>query len=317
MTICRCARTMTANGTRTARVTDWQHGRFVTIAAEIRRFRCRHCGSTTSVVSPELENGFRLSRSAAEMIVERALEGRDYHEAPVDAATVSRLLSARKAALLERIPRPRFARLEIVQSAGVVVSDALTHEISTVFSNFEDKALIPWLSSPYPSVLVPDIQVAPRLLRHATDFVVALPVRVLAESLKPLLERAEARLQSLTARAREAASLSVAHARHFGRMRSQLLEALDSTDTMSGKAAIQRWAAACQGSWADVFAPVLRFLHAFSATIFSHSTCIVPPPPHDRFRLAGPTNVLALRIERDRVLRPRTPGGERMALGFK
>jgi hypothetical protein len=317
---CECGRAMVGNGTRIQKITDWSGGGFVSSAAEVRRFRCRDCGGTSSLVSPEMEPGFRLSRAAADKVVDAALDrGSVVGSAggPVDDATVSRLLSARVTSMLRRIERPRISRLELVPGAGVVVSDALTHETVTTFSSFDDGRIMPWLSTPHPAVLVPDAGLAPKLLKHTVDFVIAMPIRVVAEALRPLVARARARLESFAGRGGDATPSAAGNARHFERMCSTLYGALDSPDVVSGRKVMERWASSCEGAWADVFAPVLRFLEAFSSTLFSHPMCLAPQPPTNRLSLSGPANVLALRIDRERRAGWQRPEGPRLGMALR
>lgn len=324
--ICGCGRKMVGNGIRTQRITDWRGDEFVSAAAEVRRFRCGGCGATDNLVSPETEAGFRMSTTAADRIVDRVIDTgiiRSAAEANLDSATVSRLVSARTSTALLRTERPRTARLDTIDGNMLCVSDSRSGEPVAVFTGCGDDRLVPWLSTPYPSVLVPDAACAPQLLKLSPTFKMALPTQAVMNLIRPLLSRAAARLETFTDTAHDVAARigtimggsefpkrmatdEVASAgtpaRHFVRLCHQLYEALSSRDTVTGRKYVGQWRSACTGAWERVFSPVIHFLDAFGTLVFSHPICLEPQAPAPRFELPGPANVLSLSLHRKRRL---------------
>jgi hypothetical protein len=169
--------------------------RFVTYA-EVRRFRCADCGATGSTASPETEPGFRLSQIAADGIVEASIKvgmKRAGETAGIDAASVSRLVAARAERVLEVTARPRIARAETLDGGVVAITDAWTGEVSACFSGGDDPKLLPWLSRPYPSVILPAADLMAQSIRWT-----ALKVSIAAETalsvVSPLVEKARQRV---------------------------------------------------------------------------------------------------------------------------
>jgi hypothetical protein len=218
------------------------------------------------------------------------------------------------------------AQLDIVDGAGLLVSDAMTGKTAVVFSGCDDARLVPWLSRPYPGVLVPDVKAAPRILKLADRFILTMPATALMEAVRPLLSRAATRLEAFTETTRETATKIASivtstggmyrggeiaspgtPGRHFIRLCSTLFDALSSSDIGAGRRAIGSWIENCRAAWASVFSPVLRFFEAFSPLVFSHPICLEPPRPLAKLEITGPANVLSLALDRQKsttTLRP-------------
>ncbi|MNU37248.1 hypothetical protein D3C71_259000 [compost metagenome] len=339
--ICGCGQRMVGNGIRTQRITDWRGDTFVSAAAEVRRFRCGACGSTERLVSPDTESGFRMSRIAADRIIDRVIDKgitRSAADANLDSATVSRLVSSRTNAVLHDTERPRMARLDMVDGNMLCVSDIRTKEPVAVFAGCRDDRLVPWLSRPYPSVIVPDAFCAPQLLKLSATFKMAMSAQTVLDLVRPLLSRAAGKLPDITDTPhevaanvsqvlggadpiRQATTASVTSAgtpaRHFMRLCGQLFDALSSRDADVGQNSVKLWRSACTGAWERVFASVIHFLDAFAALVFSHPVCLEPRFPAPKFELSTPANVLSLSLDRMRRLAPVTglrPAGPRYAL---
>jgi hypothetical protein len=290
------------------RITEFEGGRFQPTYAEVRRFRCNGCGATGSVETPDTETGFRLSKTAADEIVGTSIASgmkRAGETAGIDVASVSRLVAARADRLLENRTRPRIARAESLDSGVVAISDALTGDITVCFSGGGDPRLLPWLSRPYPSVVVPAAELMAHALRW-TGLKVSIASDTALSVLSPLVEKARQRLTSAYRGLDGGPADSSAPARHFLRSSERLYAAMEAPDIGTAKAAITKWIGDCTGFWADVFAPVLRFLSTYQDCLFNHGICLEPVPPR-RLEFSGPANLMTLAFNRRPQLTPHDP----------
>lgn len=302
---CPCGRKMAGNGVRMQRITEFEDGLFQPAFAEVRRFRCAGCGSTDSMVSPETEPGFRMSGAAAEQIVRVAINHGMKHAgeiAGVDHASVSRLLAARSDRFLEATTRPKIARIGDI--GGVLaVSDAWTGDVTACFTGQDDNRIIPWLSRPYPGVLLPSADILSKAVAW-TGFKVAVAVDTAMSMLRPLIEKARQRLAALEG---DGAVSSNMHSRHFSRTSDRLQAALEASSIGAGRGAVSKWIAECTGVWADVFAPVLRFLGSYQDNLFSHPACLEPTRSIG-LELRGPANLMTLALDMRRRVELRHAG---------
>jgi hypothetical protein len=232
------------------------------------------------------------------------------------------------------------ARLDTIGGNMLCVSDIRTREPIAVFTGCGDDRLVPWLSQPYPSVIVPDATCAPLLLKLSSTFKMALSTQTVDALIRPLLSRAAGRLETMTdtphaiaakiasmvggsepirwAAANEATSVGTP-ARHFVRLCHQLFDALSRRDVVIGRTSVEQWRSACVGAWERVFSPVIHFLEAFGSLVFSHPICLEPQAPAPRFELPAPANILSLSLHRKRRLALAAglrPAGPRYALSY-
>lgn len=313
--LCACGRKMIGNGVRMQRITEFEGGRFQPSVAEVRRLRCPGCGATDSTESPETEPGFRLSCAAADRVVQSALSrGMKLagEEAGIDSASVSRLVSARSDRILSAAERPRIARLDVLQSGVVAVADGWSGEVSACFTGCDDARIVPWLSNPFPSVIVPGGELAGRALGW-TGFKVSLAADTVMSMLAPLMERAKTRMVEAIQKRSEDGTIADLRARHFLRSSERLYAAMETSDMGAGRAALSTWIDECKGFWADVFQPVLRFLDTYGGCFFNHPICLEPRVPL-ALEFTGPANLMTLALDRKRQLDP-TRGIELMMAG--
>jgi hypothetical protein len=292
------------------RITELEDGAFQPSYAEVRRFRCSACGATDSDTSPETEPGFRLSTAAADGIVEASIRSgmkKAGEAAGVDAATVSRLVTARAERLLGETTRPRVARIEGLGTGVVAVSDAWTGEVSACFAGGDDPRLMPWLAKPYPSVVVPSGEIMAQAIRWAGATVV-IANETVVDALLPLIERARQRMMEMVRSAEELAMNPAALERHFVRASEKLFSALDAAHHGLARGMVSTWIENCRGVWSEVFAPVLRFLSTYRDCLFTHAVCM-EPLPRRKLDFVGPANLMTLALNPSRHLTYSAPDG--------
>jgi hypothetical protein len=295
MMICACGREMNRNGVRSQKITDYDDGKFFTNFAEVKRFRCSTCGTSDNWYVPEIEEGFRLSRNAADTIIDRSISGgmrRAGEEAGVDSASVSRLVTSRANRLLNTVERPRIARLDQLENNSIAIADAMTGETIACFYNLEDTRLHGWLMTPYPSVIMPSAAIVAKTVRWV-DFKVALAVDTALEMLRPLIAKAEQRFEHKRSHfERRGISQAVADS-HFIRIREKLYYAFEAADITSAKQQISAWIENCKELWSDVFTPVISYLQTYQECLFSHVACLHRPQTL-RLDFKGPANLMTL-----------------------
>jgi hypothetical protein len=255
-----------------------------------------------------------MSRAAADMVVQTALSrGMKLagEAAGVDAASVSRLVSSKSDRILAAAERPRIARLDVLQSGVVAVADGWSGEVSACFTGCDDARLVPWLSTPFPSVIVPAGELAGRALGWA-GFKVSIAMDTVMSMLAPLMERAKIRMAEAVRQRSEAATTADSRARHFLRSSERLYAAMETTDMGVGRTALSTWIEECKGFWVDVFQPVLHFLHTYGGCFFNHPICLEPRPPLV-LEFTGPANLMTLALDRQRQLAPTRGTDLRMA----
>lgn len=245
-----------------------------------------------------------MSGVAADRIVQIAVEKGMKHagaQAGVDPASVSRLVAARADRLLHASTRPRVARIGDIGGA-VAVSDAWTGNVMACFTGADDSRLIPWLSKPYPGVILPGADMLSRAITW-TGFKVAVAVDTAVSMLEPLMERSQKRL---TAVDNGDASSLAAHMRHFDRTYGKLKGIMEMPDIATGKQAISDWIRGCTGFWADVFRPILLFLTSYQDCLFSHPACL-QADNRMTLDLKGPANLMTLALNMKRLSEPTPP----------
>lgn len=299
---------MVGNGVRMQRITEMEDGVFMPSYAEVRRFRCSGCGATEKATCPETESGFRISKTAAEGIVEAAIANgitRSAGLAGIDPASVSRLVATRADRLIDATTRPNISRLIGADGGVVAVADAWTGDVAACFSGVDDQRLLPWLSRPYPSVVMPTADLMPRVIGWAGTKV-SLDVETAISVLGSMVDKARQRLSSVIA----AGNLEVrdvhARNRHFLRTSEALHAAMETYDLGRARLAISRWIERCEGFWAEVFSPVLRFLTTYGDCLFNHPVCITPLA-HPSIVFSGPANLMTLALRRGPSLDARRP----------
>lgn len=330
--ICNCGQNMHRHGSRRSPMVDYEDNAFVASEASVTRFLCPHCGSTSSLETPEGEKGFRLSVRAADAILETALSGGIAEAAAlasIDRSSVSRLLASRADAYLASNVRPNVSCVGAV-GGGVHVWDAETGSVAACFDKVDDHRLVNWLSSPSPALVLPDPEVAPRVLGWSNNLRVALTKPTYLSLLVTPLRRAARKMAAVivggaTKGVERIAELLVAPqtglridqamelsriasngmpARHFLRLRDRICGICDVVDLENGRQRLAAVIEDCQGAWADIFAPVLDFLSAYREVILTYSVALLTPAPVQRLQMAGPANLLTLAAARGLLHKP-------------
>lgn len=322
--ICACGNNMHRHGNRRSPVLDYEDGVFAGVDAAVARFLCPRCGKTSRREEPELQAGFRMSVRAAEAIIDIALDegiGGAANAASIDRSSVSRLVSARADEYLASNDRPELARLSS-ENATIVVSDAMGGSPVAYFDRLDSPALPDWLSRPTLPVILPDAEIAPRVLAWRDRTVVALtkqvflslidgPMRRAARKMATLLrdgvgiDRAADLLAARTVSLvpRDAADLARiaapgTPARNFLRLRDRFVGIYDTSGLAEARKRLTDVVNDCTDAWKDIFGPVLEFLSAYRPMILSHPASLIIRRPVPAMVMQGPASLLTLAIRR-------------------
>lgn len=321
---CACGNPMHRHGNRRSPILDYADGAFAAVEAAVSRFLCPRCGKTDRREVPELQSGFRMSMRAADAIVEVALEegiGGAANIAEIDRSSVSRLISARADGYLASSDRPELARLS-VSNGNIVVCDALSGDAVACFDKLECSSLSKWLSRPILPVVVPDAEIAPRVLgwkdittvsltKHAYLSLLDGPIRRAARKMAMIakdvlgIDRVCDLLATKTSTLgpRDAADLARlaapgTPARNFLRLRDRFLGLYDAPGLAEARRRFDTLVTDCTDVWREIFTPVLDFLAVYRPMILSHPVALLVRSPLPVMAMQGPANLLTVGLAR-------------------
>jgi hypothetical protein len=322
---------MHRHGNRRSPVLDYDDGVFSAVEAAVSRFLCPRCGKTSRREEPEIQSGFRMSVRAAEAIIDVAIDegiGSAADAALIDRSSVSRLVSARAEEYLASTDRPELARLS-AENANIVVYDAMSGDAVACFDRLDNPTLPNWLSRPTLPVILPDTEIAPRVLGWKDQTVVSLTKHVFLSLIDGPMRRAARKMAALvrntvgidrvadllsaktaTLAPRDAADLARiaapgTPARNFLRLRDRFVGIYDPSGLAEARKRLTDVVNDCTDAWRDIFAPVLEFLTIYRPLILSHPASLIVRSPAPAMAMQGPASLLTIAMSKSLRSDPR------------
>jgi hypothetical protein len=323
--ICDCGHQMHRHGSRSILVTDHQEGTYCDHFARIQRFRCPNCLSTNGIETPEIEQGFKITRAAADELVTAALSN-DIQACSdasgVDKSTISRLLSSKADAAMLQHKDIKTCRLQLIRPSVLAVLDQTQSSTLGFLPGIAPKVVENWLDRMGVETVIPCPQTAPysipwmkkmSVTLSGSDFSIMLTglIKNAARKVIDMIKLPESlspsnALQLLTA---DLTTLSVSDnialsrlapagtpARGFMRMRDRLLTVHKASDLTTARIQLESWKEDCRDLWRSVFSGVIRFLDTYKEIILRNSYALQPAATYSGPPIARPANVMTLQL---------------------
>lgn len=322
---CDCGHQMHRHGSRNILVTDHQEGAYCDHFARIQRFRCPNCFSTDGIETPEIEQGFKLTREAADKLVTAALSN-DIQACSdisgVDKSTISRLLSAKADAAMLQHTDIKTCRLQLIRPSVLAILDQRHSSTLGFLPGITSKVVENCLERMGVETVIPCPDTAPHSFPWMKKMSVTLSGTDFAAMLRGLIKNAAKKviemtklpenvslssaLQLLTA---DLATLSVRDnialsqlapagtpARGFMRMRDRLLAVHKASDLTTARGQLERWKDDCRDLWGVVFSGVVRFLNTYKDIILTNQYALQPAATYSGPPVMRPANVMTLQL---------------------
>ncbi|TLX16186.1 hypothetical protein [Rhizobium sp. MHM7A] len=323
--VCGCGHQMHRHGSRNVLVTDHQDGTYCEHFARIQRFRCPNCLSTDGIETPEIEQGFKLTKAAADKLVTAALSN-DVQACSdasgVDKSTISRLLTSKADAVMLQHRDIKTCRLQLIRPSVLALLDQ-RHSSTLGFlpgiaSNVVENCLermgvetvipcpetapysFPWIKKMSVTLSGADFAVMLKgLIKNAARKVIEMTK--LPESLSPssALQLLTSDLTTLSVNDNVALSqLAPAGtpARGFMRMRDRLLAVHKASDLTAARAQLEKWKEDCRDLWGIVFSGVVRFLDTYKDMILTNPYALQAAATYSGPPVMRPANVMTLQL---------------------
>lgn len=325
---CVCGTTMHRHGSRKSPVLHHAERAFEQIEAEVQRFLCPKCGTSSKLERPETEPGFKMTQVAAVEIERLALQHGITATAGLsglDKSSISRLIASRADRAVFAARPPKAAALQAAANGSVVVTDLETLEARAVFTGPVDERLVDWLGCA-PTAAFPDAAIAPHCLSWAGRIQACLTKDVFLGMLaKPLLaaaRRLASRLGTKPSEEDQVARLLTSDqgsltfeettrlakiaspgtpGRHFLKLKDRLGRICEAENSQEATGRLNRWIAQCEESWTDIFSPVLQFLSAYRPLMFNHAMSLVVEMPVLTRKFDGPASLINLSLANTRT----------------
>ncbi len=323
--ICECGHQMHRHGSRNILVTDHAEGNFRDHQARVQRYRCPHCLSTSSMETPELEEGFKLTRSAADEIITVALSNDIQgcsEVSGVDKSTISRLLTSRADAFLSRISDIKTCRLQLMRPSVLALVDQQRSTPLGFLPGVSSKVVGDFLERMGVETVIPCPKTAPHSLSWTKKMAVTLSRTDFAVIIKDLLKDAAKKIVDMIKLPEGMSSGSAVHlltsdmaalslqdnvilaqlapagtpARGFLRMRDRLVSVHRATDLTSARAQLARWKEDCKDLWGVVFSGVVRFLVSYKDIILANQYALQPAASYRGPAILRPANVMTIQL---------------------
>lgn len=325
--ICECGHQMHRHGSRSILVTDHAGGIFRDHQARVQRYRCPDCLTTSGIETPELEEGFKLTRVAADEIITIALSNDIQgcsEVSGVDKSTISRLLTSRADAVLNQIKDIKTCRLQLIRPSVLALVDQQRSTPLGFLPGISSKVVGNFLERIGVETVIPCPETAPYSLSWTKRMAVTLSRTDFALILKGLLKDAAKKVvdmiklpenisagsavQLLTA---DMAALSLQDnvtlarlaptgtaARGFLRMRERLISVHMATDLTSARRQLAKWKEDCKDLWRVIFSDVVRFLDSYKDIILSNQYALQPAAAYRGPAILRPANVMTIQLHR-------------------
>jgi len=326
---CECGHQMHRHGSRSVMVRDHHGDQYIDLLANIQRFRCPSCASTNGVETPEIEQGFKITKAAAEKIIDTALH-RDIQACSeisgVDKSTISRLLSSKADELLLKQPTFKTCRLKVLRPSLLALLNQSTHEAIGFLPGGKIHSVANILERLGVETVIPCPEIAPHAFSWRSVMSVTLTANDFATMVSTLLRRAALKMigtlklpDSVTAStaanllSSDLSRLSVSEnialsklapagtpARGFMRMRDRLLAVHNAPDLTTARTLLSKWKEDCRDTWRTVFSGVLRFLETYKDMILTNPYSLQPAASYSVPAALRPANIMTIQLHRSR-----------------
>lgn len=326
--VCNCGHQMHRHGSRQILVTDHNEGNYRDHFAQIQRFRCPSCLSTTGDETPKLEHGFKLTIAAADQLIQAALS----HDiqtcsdlSGVDKSTISRLLSSRADGVIRKHTDIKACRLQLLRPSVLAIIDQGSSHTLGFLPGITSKAVENCLERMGVETVIPCPQTAPHSLSWTKKMSVSLSGTDFSSMLRNLLKDAARRVIEMTKLPENISASSALRmltsdlsnlsmndnivlsqvaragtpARGFIRMRDRLLAIHKAPNLTTARNQLSKWKEDCRDLWNVVFSGVVRFLDTYKALILTNPYALQPAAMYSGPSVMRPANVMTLQIHRD------------------
>lgn len=311
---CTCGSTMHRHGFRKITVRDVDRQcHIVTVEVDVEKFICPTCKSVVSLNGLTLEDGFRVTRRAADYIVETAMEKGIIAAADItglDKATVSRLVSGRAESVIAQTNFNGLIGLRQIRPSLVEAYGYLDGKVFAYFSGPKDDLLRNAFLQSRQFCVVPDVMLLPHVAQWLKPHQLMISKMVFHSFYKTLMPRIAKRMmkrmptktmeRDLVERilAKDFVDLNEKErliytelnapgfmGRKYFKLKAQLSALFETHDVKIAALRLQNWLTSCEGIWRDVFQPIIEFIERWSASILKHPLALQSPAP---FRFEAP-----------------------------
>jgi hypothetical protein len=311
-------------------VRDHHGDQYIDLMANIQRFRCPSCASTSGIETPEIEQGFKITKAAAGKIIDAALHS-DIQTCSemsgVDKSTISRLLSSKAETLLLSQPTFKTCRLKVLRPSLLALLNQSTQEAVGFLPGGKMHYVPNILERLGVETVIPCPEIAPHTLSWRSSMAITLTANDFATMVSTLLKRAAQKMlgalklpDSVTASSAvnllssDLSKLSVSEnialsklapagtpARGFIRMRDRILAVHNAPDLTTARSLLAKWQEDCRDTWRTIFSGVLNFIETYKDLILTNPYSLQPAasyPLHAAFR---PANIMTIQLHRSRL----------------
>jgi hypothetical protein len=318
---------MHRHGSRSILVTDYQDEKFIDMQASVQRFRCPRCAATVGMETPEIEQGFKITKTASDMIVDTTLQNDIQtcsETSGVDKSTISRLLTSKADSILLSQPNLKTCRLQMLRPSLLAVLNQNTSEVVGYLPGISRYPVLSLLEKLNVETVIPCPETAPHTLPWQKIMTITLTGSDFAKIVRTLFKRSANKVvgllklpDSVTPAAAtnllgaDLSTLSVADnitlaqiapagtpARGFMRLKDRLLAVHNAPDLTTARKLLTQWKDDCRDIWRTVFSNVLSFLDAYKDLILSNPYALQPAATYTGPSTLRPANIMTIHLHR-------------------